>query len=89
MLTGLRWPLAVVLICISLRTVNASLFSSSCRSLCILFTEMSIQVFRPFSTWVTWFCAIELYEFFMYLCTSQIHSLQILSFHSVDFLFYC
>ena len=96
--TGMKWYLTVVLICISLLTVDAEDLFLYIGCLYIFFGKMSIQVFGPFFSWIICFFAVELFEFFMYLhidTLSDIWFANIFSysigcfFHFDSFLFLC
>ena len=66
-LTGVRWCLFVVLICISLMVSGVE---HLCRYLqvcvCLLWKKMSIQILCLSFNWIISFDAIEMYEFFIY-----------------------
>ena len=67
-LTGVRWNLRVVLICISLMIKDAEHFFQVLLShLVFLRWEFFVQFWAPFFNGVIWFSGVHLLEFFIYI----------------------
>ena len=84
-LTGERWYLIVVLICIAFKYQCWAFFRVPVGHLYVFFGEKSIQVFCPFFNWVVRFFAIALYKllYILEIKPLSVASLETIFSHSV------